>query len=107
MFLSDHAGNIAAAWYSAPAHHHRHDGVAPPHAADNVESGLIFAHDGEVSTGNLPQTDAGVCTLQPAPKACIDPNYPVDVTLFSDHDVSQAPCVLRLTQVFVETVFRW
>ena len=48
-----------------------------------------------------------VCrTLQASPKARIDSDYAEDVAFVGDHDVAQAPGVLRLTQILVETLFR-
>ena len=44
--------------------------------------------------------------FQPSAKARVDADHAVDMTFVGDHDVAQAPGVLGLTQIVIETRFR-
>src|ERR1700691_217330 len=105
MFFGDHAGNVAATRHSPSPHYHRHDGVAAPHAPDHIEGGFVLPNHGEVAAGDIAQAHSGVGALQASPKACVDADHTVDVALIGDHDVAQAPGVLWLAQIVIETRF--
>src|ERR1700728_3547737 len=103
VLLGDHAGNVASTWDPGPTHHYRHDGMPAPHATDNIKGGLVLAHHGEVAARDIAQPYPGAGALPPSAQTCIDADHAVDVTFVGNHHVAQAPGVLGLTQIVIET----
>ena len=91
---------------SPPRKDHRHDGVPAPHAPDDVKCGLVLGHQYEVSARDIAQGHAGMRRFKSAPQARVDANHAVDVAVSGDHNVTEPPGMLGLTQVVIETRLR-
>src|ERR1700728_4455734 len=101
MLLTDHAKNVASLRCAASAHDDCHDGVEPPHAADNFECALALPHDGEVSTGYIAQAHPRHGTLQATANPGIYAQHAVNLAMVCDHHMAKSPRMSRDAQEII------